>query len=198
MKPLIAFFVLASIASLGPIASAQDDVSKKYIELLEKNAKLMDEIQTLKKENQTLEAKIEELQSGHGEKPGTVEKEKKIVGALGTAWEGKATSAGVSQHLEAKVIARVGKTMTLESKAENGAILQFECQFNGDDTYVIKNTRRIKAANGVVNPAPVGGVTGKGHIRKNTLVHNFVWKRTGEPVTAWTYELDLVVDGNKK
>ena len=193
MKKVTVFFVLVLIASVGPLAFAQDDLTKKHIELLE------EKIAQQKEEIHALKAQIEELEADHDDKSDTVEKEKKIVAAIGTVWKGKYTGkGGVSYGAEAKVVARDGKTMTLETSVEGGAIMQYECEFTTSDKYKIKNTRRIQASKGNTNPPPVGGVEGGGKILKDRLIQEFSMIRASEPAYKQKFDLKLDTDGNSK
>lgn len=85
--------------------------------------------------------------------------------------------------------------MTLEIARKEGAIWQFDCQFGNEGKYTIKDTRRVQANRGVVNPPAVGGVTGNGTVSKNKLTLTYTWKRPNEPDNITRFNGDLVEEG---
>ncbi len=192
------FFVLILVFVMSGASIGRCDDTDEIKRLKDKIELLEAKLQLAERKNQDLNAEIEKLHAAGDDQPGTAEKEKKSLAALGTVWKGKYTGGGISQSAEAKVVARDGKTMTLETSVENGAIMQYECQFTGNDKYKITNTRRVQAAKGAINPAAVGGVTGTGTISKNKLVQNFVWKRAGEPDLQQTFNLSIVAEGKSE
>lgn len=167
-----------------------DDIKqfKDRFELLETKLKLAErDIQDLKKE-------IEILKADKQNDGGADEKDKKVIAPLGTTWKGKLRAGATEGSAEMKVVARDGKTMTLESSVEQGAIWQYDCQFTPADKYKITATRRIQANRGIVNPGPVGGTTGTGTVSKTTLVQNFTLKSGNEPNVDFRFKGDLVAD----
>lgn len=202
MRILIVFFVLISIASTGPLAFAQDDISKKYIDLLEKNAQLKEELQILKVRIAELESKIEASpESKRTDRKIATTDEKELNDPLpkGLVLKGKfydeqrgkkTTSSAKLEVIERDI---EGKTVTFLTTWENGAIWEFDCKVVGDKSLPITAVRRVRAANAVVNDPqrpPVGGVSGHGSIGTKHLILEFVWREADKGPLSGKFVLD--------
>lgn len=170
MRSLTLFAMLLMLSTTNISAQGQD-ATAKLLERYEKDIERLEkENESLKDENTKLKEEIEALKISAGVDPkGDDAKEKKDMTPLDSLWKGKFGSVQNGQEkpvqtAAGRVIKREKDALTITIKLENGTNWQYDFKYTGRNKFVLTETRRITAANGVDTSTapPVGGVTGTG------------------------------------
>lgn len=173
--------MLASILivlQIGNFACAQDDVSQKLIERLEKdNARLADENEALKSKIAELEAKLQSFSKG-GEP--SKNNDKKDPAQLGRIWKGKLVNQkGEGAGITFTIQARDDNKITFLSNEERGARWEYDCVLTTATKFKLVDVRRLQANAGISNPQPVGAITGGGSFNGKKLAIDMFWQSAG-------------------
>lgn len=169
---------MLTLLQVGTFACAQDDVSQKLIERLEKdNARLADENESLKSKIAELEAKLKSLSK---EDEPTKNNDKKDPVQIDRVWKGKLVNQkGEGAGITFTVQSKDGNKFTFLSNEERGARWEYDCVLTTATKFKLVDVRRLQANAGITNPPPVGAIAGGGSFNGKKLAFDMNWQSAG-------------------